>query len=70
MSLLIGYLINKANLLIKAGWRENIEENRVKYQNYLLKRKENDTTEFDLKKAKDLSLADARMILITEGPEA
>ena len=42
----------------------------MKHQNYLLKRKENDTTEFNLKKAKDLSLLDARMVLITEGPEA
>jgi len=62
-------IINKANLLNKS-WLERKYRRKQSEVLKLLKRKENDTTEFNLKKARDLSLSDARMILITEGPEA
>ena len=29
--LLVGWIINKASLIIKAGWRSYIEENRIKH---------------------------------------
>lgn len=67
--LLLGQLITRAHLIMKSRWREYVEENRIKYQN-LLNSKKDEAESFSVIKAKDLSLADARMILLTQGPDA
>eukprot|EP00347_Sterkiella_histriomuscorum_P021853 403332539 len=68
--LLVGWIINKASLIIKAGWRSYIEENRIKHQSALLKIKNNESGVFGIKKSKDMNLLDARMVLLTQGPDA
>jgi len=69
ISLLIGQLITRAHLIIKSEWRAYVEQNRIKYQN-LLNSKKDEGESFSNIKAKDLSLLDARMILLTQGPDA
>ena len=66
ISLMIGWLINKASLIIKAGWREYIDDNGIKYQNVINSRDPNDINGgFTQVKASDLSLLDARMLMLT-----
>jgi hypothetical protein len=69
ISLLIGQLITRAHLIIKSEWRAYVEQNRIKYQN-LLNSKKDEGESYSNIKAKDLSLLDARMILLTQGPDA
>lgn len=69
--LLIGQLITRARLIIKSGWRAAVETNRIKYQNLLDLTKDSGAGDsYSTIKAKDLSLLDARMILLTQGPDA
>ena len=68
-ALLIGQLITRAHLVIKSNWRAYVEENRFKYQNLLNSNKDK-ADAYSVIKAKDLSLLDARMLLLTQGPDA
>jgi hypothetical protein len=69
--LIIGEIITRGKLIIQSRWREFVEEQRIKYINLINTRKEApDYDPFSMIKASDLSLNDARLILLTQGPEA
>lgn len=71
ISLLIGQLITRAHLIIKSGWRSYVERNRIKYQNLINSKKEgSEDSSYAVIKANSLSLLDARMLLLTQGPDA
>lgn len=70
ISLLIGQLITRAHLIIKSGWRSYVEVNRIKYQNLINSKKDQGGDSYSVIKAGDLSLLDARMLLLTQGPDA
>lgn len=68
IALLIGFCLNKINIIVKSGWRKKTAENKQKLQNdikYILKPLE---PPFGEMKAKDLPLQAARILLLTEGP--
>jgi hypothetical protein len=69
MTLLVGFCLNKTNIIVKSGWRSKIDENRQKLQadvKHILKPLE---PPFGELKAKDLPLQAARVLLLTEGPD-
>ena len=68
MILLVGYCMNRLNLIVKSGWRSKTNENKQKLSNdvkHILKPLE---PPFGEMKAKDLPLQAARILLLTEGP--
>lgn len=69
ISLLIGQLITRAHLIIKSSWRRYIDENKLKYQN-LINSKKDSGDSYTVIKSGDLSLLDARMLLLTKGPDS
>lgn len=69
--LIIGELITRGTLIIKTRWREYVDEQKAKYINLVNAKKEAPGySEFNIIKAPDLSLLDARLVLLTQGPEA
>ena len=69
--MLIGELITRGSLIIKSRWREYVDEQKPKYINLVNAKKEAPGySEFNIVKAPDLSLLDARLVLLTQGPEA
>ena len=68
LTLLIGFCLNRINIIVKQGWREKVDNNQVKLANdvkYILKPLE---PEFGEMKAKNLPLQAVRILLLTEGP--
>lgn len=60
-------MFNRGQLIIKSGWHKYGESNKLKYSTLIKNRKEQSE---EVLKAWDMSLLDARMVLITEGPES
>lgn len=66
---MIGFCLNKINIIVKSGWRIKIDENRQKLVadvKHILKPLE---PPFGELRAKDLPLQAARVLLLTEGPD-
>lgn len=64
--LIIGELITRGSLIIKSRWREYVDEQKPKYINLLNAKKEAPGySEFTIIKAPELSLLDARLVLLT-----
>lgn len=56
---------------MKSRWREFVDEQKAIYINLVNAKKEAPGySEFNIIKAPDLSLLDARLVLLTQGPEA
>ena len=71
MLLIVGELITRGNLIVKSRWREFVDEQKAIYINLVNAKKEAPGySEFNIIKAPDLSLLDARLVLLTQGPEA
>lgn len=69
MALLIGFCLNKINIIIQSGWRAKITQNRVKLANdvkHILKPLE---PPYGDMRVKDLPLQAVRTLLLTEGPK-
>ena len=69
VALLIGFCLNKINIIVKSGWRKKCDENRQKLANdikHILKPLE---PPFGEMKAKELPLQAARVLLLTSGPD-
>jgi len=68
MGLLIGFCLNRINIIVKSGWREKTELNKERLKDevkYVLSKCEPPFGEI---KAKDLPMQAARVLLLTEGP--
>lgn len=69
VALLVGFCLNRINIIVKSGWRKKVDENRQKLQadvKHILKPLE---PPFGELRAKDLPLQAARVLLLTEGPD-
>ena len=70
VALLIGFCLNKIDIIVKSGWRKKTDENRQKLANdikHILKPLE---PPFGEMKGKELPLQAARVLLLTSGPYA
>lgn len=66
--LLVGFIVNSANLIVRAGWRERNATNEVEMvveKKKLQSMRENSIVEL---KVQDLCIEDRRMVLQIEGP--
>lgn len=71
VTLIIGELINRGNLIVKSRWREFVDEQKANLINLVNAKKDAPGySEFNIIKAPDLSLLDARLVLFTQGPDA
>ncbi len=69
--LIICEIITRGTLIIKSKWREYVDEKRAQYINLVNAKKEAPGySEFNIIKATELSLLDARLVLLTSGPDA
>jgi hypothetical protein len=69
--LIIGEIITRGSLIIKSKWREYVDEQKELYINLVNAKKDAPGySEFNIIKATELSLLDARLILLTSGPDA
>lgn len=68
MTLLIGFMLNKINIIVKSGWRKKCEQNMQKLATdikYILKPLE---PPFGELKAKNLPIQAVRCLMLTDGP--
>jgi hypothetical protein len=69
--LIIGEIITRGTLIIKSKWREYVDEKKAQLINLVNAKKEAPGySEFNIIKAPELSLLDARLVLLTSGPDA
>ena len=68
MGLLVGFCLNRINIIVKSGWRGRIEQNKERLKDevrFVLRPCE---PPFGELQAKDLPMQAARVLLLTEGP--
>jgi len=68
VSLLICFIFNRNNIIIRQGWRSKIEENKEKMKLDIKYQLQPLIPQFGELKAKDLPLNACRLLLMTEGP--
>lgn len=66
--LLVGYLVNNANLIVRKGWRERVAQNEIEMlieKKELQLLREEQFSELDVN---ELSISNLRLVLQIEGP--
>ena len=66
--LLIGFCLNKINIIVRSGWRAKTAENKKELVNDIKYVLQPLVPQYGELKAKDLPLQATRTLLLTEGP--